>query len=151
MLAGKQVRYTEECENYDTEAQDRKVPSPTATPTARHSHTQISGVHEPCTRCPRFPLDPSSNRPHVRLAQYARAAIIPVSSGKAAEYFKKSLDSDPKNIAVRADYATSLYYMGDVDGALAQLNKSLTYDRKHAGTLFNIGMIEWKGKADEVL
>lgn len=67
---------------------------------------------------------------------------------KAAEYFKKSLDSDPKNVAVRADYASCLYYLGDVDGALAQLSKSLTYDPKHPGTLYNIGMIEWKGKGD---
>ena len=67
---------------------------------------------------------------------------------KAAEYFKKSLDADPANIAVRDDYASCLYYSGDVDGALAQLNKSLTYDPKHAGTLFNIGMIKWKGKGD---
>lgn len=67
---------------------------------------------------------------------------------KAAEYFKKSLDSDPKNIAVRADYASCLYYLGDVDGALAQLDKSLTYDPKHAGTLFNIAIIELNGKHD---
>jgi len=67
---------------------------------------------------------------------------------RAAEYFKKSLDIDPKNIAVRDDYASCLYYLGDADGALAQLNKSLSYDPKHAGTLFNIGTIEWKGKGD---
>jgi tetratricopeptide (TPR) repeat protein len=67
---------------------------------------------------------------------------------KAAEYFKKSLDADPKNIAVRADYASCLYFLGDVDGALAQLNKALTYDPKHFGTLYNIGIIEWKGKGN---
>ena len=67
---------------------------------------------------------------------------------QAAEYFKKSLESDPTNIAVRDDYASCLYYLGDVDGALGQLNKSLTYDPKHPGTLFNIGMIQWKGKGD---
>jgi tetratricopeptide (TPR) repeat protein len=67
---------------------------------------------------------------------------------KAAEYFKKSLESDPKNVAVRDDYASCLYFLGDVDGALTQLNKSLTFDPKHAGTLFNIGMIEWRGKND---
>jgi cytochrome c-type biogenesis protein CcmH/NrfG len=67
---------------------------------------------------------------------------------EAASYFKRSLDSDPANVAVRADYASCLYYTGDVDGALAQLDKSLTYDPKHAGTLFNIGMIKWKGKGD---
>jgi tetratricopeptide (TPR) repeat protein len=67
---------------------------------------------------------------------------------EAAQYFEKSLQSDPKNIAVRADYASCLYYTGDVDGALAQLNQSLVYDPKHAGTLMNIGIIRWKGKND---
>jgi cytochrome c-type biogenesis protein CcmH/NrfG len=49
---------------------------------------------------------------------------------------------------VRADYASCLYYTGDVDGALAQLDKSLAYDPKHAGTLMNIGIIRWRGKND---
>ena len=66
----------------------------------------------------------------------------------AAGYFEKSLQYDPKNIGVRADYASCLYYTGDVDGALAQLNQSLAYDPKHAGTLMNIGIIKWKGKND---
>ena len=63
-------------------------------------------------------------------------------------YFEKSLQYDPKNVAVRADYASCMYYTGDVDGALAQLNQSLTYDPKHAGTLMNIGIIKWRGKND---
>ena len=63
-------------------------------------------------------------------------------------YFEKSLQYDPKNLAVRADYASCMYYTGDVDGALAQLNQSLTYDPKHAGTLMNIGIIKWRGKND---
>ncbi|MGA8438890.1 MAG: tetratricopeptide repeat protein [Candidatus Sulfotelmatobacter sp.] len=67
---------------------------------------------------------------------------------EAAGYFEKSLQYDPTNIGVRADYASCLYYTGDVDGALAQLNQSLTYDPKHAGTLMNIGIIKWRGKND---
>jgi tetratricopeptide (TPR) repeat protein len=67
---------------------------------------------------------------------------------QAAEYFELSLQNDPKNLAVRADYASCLYYTGDVDGAIAQLNKSLVYDPKHAGTLMNLGIIKWKGKND---
>ncbi len=63
-------------------------------------------------------------------------------------YFAKSLEYDPKNLGVRADYASCMYYTGDVDGALAQLNQSLTYDPKHAGTLMNIGIIKWRGKND---
>jgi cytochrome c-type biogenesis protein CcmH len=67
---------------------------------------------------------------------------------EAAGYFEKSLQFDPKNLGVRADYASCLYYTGDVDGALAQLTQSLTYDPKHAGTLMNIGIIKWRGKND---
>jgi cytochrome c-type biogenesis protein CcmH/NrfG len=67
---------------------------------------------------------------------------------EAAGYFQKSLQYDPKNLGVRADYASCLYYTGDVDGALAQLNQSLTYDPEHAGTLMNIGIIKWRGKND---
>lgn len=66
----------------------------------------------------------------------------------AATYFEKWLQYDPKNIGVRADYASCLFYTGDADGALAQLNKSLTYDPKHAGTLMNIGIIRLRGKND---
>jgi Tfp pilus assembly protein PilF len=67
---------------------------------------------------------------------------------EAAGYFEKSLQLDPKNVGVRADYASCLYYTGNVDGALAQLSQSLTYDPKHAGTLLNIGIIKWRGKND---
>ena len=66
----------------------------------------------------------------------------------AADYYAQSLDADPKNVGVRTDMATCLYYEGDVDGALIQLDKSLSYDPKHAGTLLNIGVIRWKGKGD---
>ncbi len=66
----------------------------------------------------------------------------------AASYYQQSLDANPKNVGVRTDLASCLYYQGDVDGAITQLEKSLTYDPKHAGTLFNLGMIRWKGKGD---
>ena len=66
----------------------------------------------------------------------------------AETYFQKSLEIDPKNVTVRADLASCMYYEGDVDGALAQLNKSLSYDPRHPGTLMNIGIIRLKGKHD---
>ena len=68
----------------------------------------------------------------------------------AATYYQKSLDLNPKNVGPRTDLASCLYYQGDVDGAIAQLEKSLTYDPKHAGTLLNLGLIRWKGKNDSV-
>jgi tetratricopeptide (TPR) repeat protein len=67
---------------------------------------------------------------------------------EAASYYEKSLQVDPKNVPVRTDMASCLYYIGDVDGAIAQLKKSLSYDPRHAGTLLNIGVITWKGKGD---
>jgi cytochrome c-type biogenesis protein CcmH/NrfG len=66
----------------------------------------------------------------------------------AIVYFQRALEIDPKNVPIRTDMASCMYYTGDVDGALAQLNKSLTYDPKHPGTLMNIGIIKWQGKND---
>jgi tetratricopeptide (TPR) repeat protein len=65
-----------------------------------------------------------------------------------ASYYQKSLAADPKNVGARTDLASCLFYQGDVDGAIAQLEKSLTYDPHHAGTLLNLGVVRWKGKGD---
>ena len=67
---------------------------------------------------------------------------------EAAQYYDKSLKLDPKNVPVRTELASSLYYSGDVDGALAQLDQALKYDPKDTNSLFNIGVIRWKGKKD---
>lgn len=66
----------------------------------------------------------------------------------AATYYEKSLEANPGNVGPRTDLASCLYYQGDVDGAIAQLEKSLTYDPKHAGTLLNLGLIKLQGKKD---
>ena len=66
----------------------------------------------------------------------------------AIDYYQKSLDINPRNVGARTDLASCMYYLGDVDGALAQLDKSLSYDPKHTGTLINIGIMRWKGKND---
>ena len=67
---------------------------------------------------------------------------------EAAQYYDKSLQFDPKNVAIRTELASCLYYDGDVDGALTQLNQALKSDPKDTNSLFNIGMIRWKGKRD---
>ena len=67
---------------------------------------------------------------------------------EAISYFQKALEVDPRNVAIRTDMASCMYYTGNIDGALAELDKSLTYDPKHAGTLMNIGIIKWQGKND---
>jgi cytochrome c-type biogenesis protein CcmH/NrfG len=44
--------------------------------------------------------------------------------------------------------ASCLYYQGDVDGAISQLQQALRYDPKDANSLFNLGMIKLQGKKD---
>jgi len=67
---------------------------------------------------------------------------------QSAEYYTKSLQADPKNLNVRTLLASSLYYGGDVDSALKQLQQVLKSDPKNANALFNLGMMKWKGKND---
>ena len=67
---------------------------------------------------------------------------------EATDYYKKALQVDPKNVAARTEMASCLYYNGDVDGAIRQLQQSLHYDPKDANSLFNLGMIKWQGKQD---
>ena len=66
----------------------------------------------------------------------------------AAGYFQRAIDADPKNVAARTDLASCLFYEGDADGALHQLQQSLTYDPKDANSLFNLGMIRLQAKKD---
>src|SRR5271166_1389197 len=67
---------------------------------------------------------------------------------EAAGYYDKALQVDPKNVAIRTQMASCLYYNGDVDGAISQLQQALHYDPKDANSLFNLGMIQWQGKQD---
>ncbi len=67
---------------------------------------------------------------------------------EAAGYYDKALHVDPKNIPVRTQLASCLYYGGDIDGAIRQLQQALNYDPKDANSLFNLGMIRLQGKND---
>lgn len=67
---------------------------------------------------------------------------------EAAGYYQRAVDADPKNVAARTDLASCLYYQGDADGAIKQLQQSLRYDPKDANSLFNLGMIRLQGKND---
>lgn len=67
---------------------------------------------------------------------------------EAAEYYGKSLEVKPKNIPIRTQMASCLYYIGDVDGSLQQLSQAIVDDPKDANSLFNLGMVRWQGKKD---
>jgi cytochrome c-type biogenesis protein CcmH/NrfG len=62
---------------------------------------------------------------------------------EAIEYYQKASDSDPKNVAIRTELASCMYYNGDVEGAITQLQQSLKQNPKDANSLFNLGMIRW--------
>ncbi len=67
---------------------------------------------------------------------------------EAESYYRQALAADPKNVIASTELASCFYYRGDVDGAITQLKESLKVDPKHEGTLFNLGVMKWKGKAD---
>jgi cytochrome c-type biogenesis protein CcmH/NrfG len=66
----------------------------------------------------------------------------------AANYYNRALQVDPKNVTTRTDLASSLYYQGDADGAISELQKALKYSPNDVNALFNLGMIKFKGKDD---
>ena len=66
----------------------------------------------------------------------------------AARYLEQGLLLDPQNVAVRTERASCLYYDGDIDGALGELQQSLKISPTDANSLFNLGMIRLNGKQD---
>ncbi len=66
----------------------------------------------------------------------------------AEDYYGKSLQADPSNVATRGDLAACLYFTGDVDGAIDQLQQALKTSPKDANSLFNLGIMKWQGKRD---
>lgn len=67
---------------------------------------------------------------------------------EAADFYGKALALDPKDVAARTELASCLYYGGDVDGALVQLEQALKIDPKDVNSQFNLGWIRLQGKKD---
>jgi tetratricopeptide (TPR) repeat protein len=67
---------------------------------------------------------------------------------EASVYYGKAVQIDPRNVAFRNKLASSLFRSGDIDGAIAQLNKALAVDPSDANSLFNLGTIKLQGKND---
>jgi cytochrome c-type biogenesis protein CcmH/NrfG len=67
---------------------------------------------------------------------------------KAIEYYQQALKITPANADVRTDMGTAMFYLGDSDKALAEFEKSLSYQPNHPNTLFNTGIVKWQGKKD---
>ena len=67
---------------------------------------------------------------------------------EADTYYGKAVQADEKNVAFRVKLAASIYSSGDADGAIAELNRALSYDPKDADALFDLGLIRLQGKQD---
>ena len=89
--------------------------------------------------------DPKNKTLLLRAAQLYKASH---QFQEAVSYFTRALQVDPTDVSVRTEMASCLYYNGDAEGAIAQLQQSLKYSPKDANSLFNLGMIKWKGKND---
>jgi tetratricopeptide (TPR) repeat protein len=66
----------------------------------------------------------------------------------AVDYYERALAAKPEDAAVRTDLGTSYWYMGNADQAIAEFNKALSYEPTNPNTLFNLGLVKWKGKHD---
>jgi cytochrome c-type biogenesis protein CcmH/NrfG len=66
----------------------------------------------------------------------------------AATYYGMAVQLDPKNVDAHTKLAISLFRAGDVDPAIAELNRALSLDPKNPNALFNMGMIRLQGKND---
>lgn len=75
---------------------------------------------------------------------YYDAQIFPL----AINYYQRSLAADPKNVAVRTDMATAMFYNNDPDHSIAEFDRALKDDPKNGNALFNRGIVKWRGKMD---
>jgi cytochrome c-type biogenesis protein CcmH/NrfG len=66
----------------------------------------------------------------------------------SVDYYLRALKVKPADAAVRTDMATAYWYMGNPDLAIAEFNKALSFAPDNPNTLFNRGLVKWKGKND---
>jgi tetratricopeptide (TPR) repeat protein len=67
---------------------------------------------------------------------------------EAVKYYQLAVKIQPTNVDVLTDLGTSLWFLGNADGAIAEFQKALTFRPDHPGTLFNLGVVRWEGKLD---
>src|SRR5208283_3468613 len=92
----------------------------------------------------------AQNRPEQRWTpgKYRQRLLRRQLYPTAIDYYQRALKIEPANTGVRTDMATAIWYTGNADGAIAEFQKSLSYEPNKANTLFNLGVVEWQGKMD---
>jgi cytochrome c-type biogenesis protein CcmH/NrfG len=66
----------------------------------------------------------------------------------AVDFYARVLHGKPADAAVRTDMGTAYWFMGNADRAIAEFEKALNYVPDNPNTLFNLGLVKWKGKMD---
>ena len=89
--------------------------------------------------------EPSSVKPRVDLANlYFDAERY----DDAIKWYGEALKLQPNDVNVSTDLGVCFYYTNQPDRALAQFERSLAIDPKHAKTLLNVGIVRAFGKQD---
>jgi tetratricopeptide (TPR) repeat protein len=118
---------------------DGRSPAPTAAQMQKMADTQAGPLIE------KLAADPSNA---VLLESIGNIYYDAQQFPAAIDYYQRTLKIHPENTGVRTDMATAIWYTGNADGAIAEFQKSLSYDPDKANTLFNLGVVEWQGKMD---
>ena len=66
----------------------------------------------------------------------------------AVDYYARALKVKPADAAVRTDMGTAFWFMGNADRAIGEFDKALIYVPNNPNTLFNLGLVKWKGKTN---
>jgi len=66
----------------------------------------------------------------------------------AGPWYEAALEIDPKNVDASSDLAVVYFYRGEMDRALAQLDRALAVEALHPKALLNQGIIRAFGKQD---
>src|SRR5208337_5287626 len=67
---------------------------------------------------------------------------------EAIGYYDRALKLQPANTSVRTDLGTAYWYLGDADEAIREFQTVLKAEPTKANALFNLGIVEWRGKMD---
>ena len=67
---------------------------------------------------------------------------------RAAEWYEKGLELDPRNVSARTDLGTAYFNIGRPDDALKQYQESLRIDPNHEPTMFNMIIVNLQGTHD---
>lgn len=81
------------------------------------------------------------------LIKIARAYLAAQQFQTAQQYYEQSIAAKPLPDALN-ELSFVYVKLGDIDKAIATLNRALTIDPKNPKVLFNLGIFEWQGKAD---